>query len=355
MKAPRLMYWPNEPIQDDPTRYQLGGRHAFNAMLVDGTVSALDIYPYRRCRAEAGSLSHFEDLAVDHARSFGPDILFVQHVAGTDISENLWRRLREALPGTTIVYHEADAFGHLAKRIDAAAVAILQHAHLVLAVGLGPLADILGKPGNLPVEYSPHCFDRARFAAHEPTLEAKTHDIVMIGNCGLRRRLKFVYMPGGRRRAQFVKELNGIFGARFALYGSGWDGLEAARGRSDFLKQEQTIQSGRISANWDHFDHIPYYFSDRLPISLAAGVPHVTSYHQGYEHIFRDCPGLYACRTVAEAVDCCRWLLSRPDDDLLEEGLAAKRWALAHLEADDVFRQAFRLGLAVHQRDRHPA
>lgn len=348
MTAPRLMYWPNEPIQDDPARYQLGGRHAFTAMLTDGTVGALDIYPFRRHRAEAGARPPFEDQALDHVRSFRPDILFVQHLAGTDISEDLWRRIREALPETTIVYHEADPFDRQAKRIDEPTTGILRQAHLVLAVGLGSLAEILAEPGNLPVQYSPHCFDRARFAAHEPATE-KTHDIVMIANRGVRRRLKFLYVPGGRRRAQFVKDLNGIFGARFALYGSGWDGLEAARGRTDFLKQEQTIQTGRISANWDHFDEIPYYFSDRLPISLAAGVPHVTTYHPGYEHIFRDCPGLYACRTVEEAVDCCRWLLSRPDEDLHEEGLAARRWAFAHLEADDVFREAFSLGLAFHQ------
>ena len=192
--------------------------------------------------------------------------------------------------------------------------------------GLGELwPDLLeSHMAHGPIEFMPHCFDTSHFASSDPARAKKTAQIVMIGNRGTRRHLKFLYVPGGRRRARFARSLSEEFGSGFALYGHGWSHLAAARGPLPLFEQEAAIQSARISANWDHFDTIASYFSDRLPFSLAAGVPHVTSWHDGYDQIFADCPGLYACKTLEEAVDACRMLLARSDSELLEEGLAAK-------------------------------
>lgn len=345
----RLMYWPNEPLLPDGWFRQVGGRHAFEAMQHDGTLAALEIYSYRERRSAHASASAFEEQAIADIRRFSPDIVYVQHLIGTDLPESLWRRLRAEFPKTTLVFHEADPFDRVAKRIDAPTRAIIPHAHLVLISGLGDFSKIFAFPGGPPVELKPQGFPREHFALHDPLATPKTHDIVMIANRGNRRRLRFLYVPGGRRRARFALALSDLYGPRFALYGKGWSALSSARGSLPYFAQEQAIQSGRISANWDHFDHIDYYYSDRLPISLAAGVPHVTSYHRGYDQLFRGCPGFYACRSVAEAVETCRWLTSRPDRELVEEGLAARQWALDHLETDILFRRAYEQSLRAHQ------
>ena len=336
----RLMYWPNEAAQSPPSSMQIGPRAAFRAMRADGLLTALDIWSPRAERAGHASLQSFEAAAFEHIRNFAPNVLFVQHLTGTDVSEGLWLRIRAELPGVTIAYHEADPFDRFVKRVDAAMIGVLLHAHMIFAVGLGSLAALLEQHARVPVFYSPHSFARDSFGESDPSTVAKTCDLVMIGNRGVRRKLKFLYVPGGRRRADFAGRLSRIFGQRFFLYGRGWDHLPSARGMLPFLEQERAIQASRISVNWDHFDEIDFYFSDRLPISLVAGVPHVTTWHAGYDEMFAGVPGLYACKTVPEAVEVTRWLLSRPDEELAEEGLAARRWARAHLEANDVYRRA---------------
>jgi hypothetical protein len=232
--------------------------------------------------------------------------------------------------------------------VDAAMVGLLRQSHQVYTSGLGRLADLFNRHTPVPILYIPSCFDTQRFGRHDPMQVAKKHDIVMIANRGTRTRLKYLYVPGGRRRVKVATSLSKVWGKRFALYGKGWSTLEAARGSLAYEEQEIAIQSGRISANWDHFDKIDFYFSDRLPISLAAGVPHVTSWHVGYEHLFADTPGLYACKTPGEVVETCRWLLSRTDEDLMAEGLAAKEWAFANMDAIRTFTTCMTRALALH-------
>ena len=350
----RLMYWPNEPAHLYPEFTQAGGRAAFQALADDGTIAALAVYSYQVERATFPDAATFERAALDAIRDFAPDILFAQHLFGTDVSADFWRRLRAEMPQVTLVYHDDDPFDRFVKRIDPATAHATAAADLVLLSGLGELAALFERHGAKTIRYMPSCFVKGRFAKSDPTHVPKTQDIVMIGNRGTRRRLKFLYVPGGRRRAAFAKGLSDRFGTRFALYGGGWLHLAAARGSLPFFQQEEAIQSGRITANWDHFDTIDYYFSDRLPIALAAGVPHVTTYHVGYDQVFADCPGFYPCRSVDEAIETCRWLLSRSDDDLLAEGLAAKAWVFANMEANIVFRRAYEQSVATH-RLRHAA
>lgn len=344
----RLMYWPNEPAHLKGEFSQVGGRLGFEALLADGSIGALEIFSYRHVRAEHPNAAAFEEAARTAIDQFRPDILFVQHLFGTDVSEEFWGRLRRERPELTLIYHEGDPYDRLAKRIDAPTRAILRHADLVLSCGLGSLADILGEVGGRPVELKPHSFPRSRFALIEPGTVEKTVEVVMIGNSGRRNRLRFLYVPGGRRRARFASRMSAAFGRRFALYGAGWDHLEASRGSLPFFEQERAIHAARFTANWDHFDRIAFYFSDRLPISLAAGLPHVTSWHPGYDQYLGDVPGLYACRTVEEAVDTCRWLSGRPTRQLVEEGMGGREWVFRNLESDIVHRRAYEQSVRVH-------
>ncbi len=350
----RVMYWPNEPPQLYPKSMQTGGRAAFQAMAANGLIKGLEIYSYRVARAHHADRTSFERDALNAIQNFQPHILFVQHVAGTDISEQFWQSLRDVTHDVTVVYHEDDPFDPWVKRVDQATSFALKFADLVFASGRGALTKLLSRYTHAPIAYLPTCFDSGRFAKHDPTVAVKTTNVAMIGNRGVRRRLKFLYLPGGRRRADFAVRLCKEFGRDFVLYGKGWSRLASSHGPLPFAEQERAIQAARISANWDHFDHIEAYFSNRLPISLAAGVPHVTTWHEGFDELFADCPGLYLCRSVAEAVDTSRWLAGRPDRMLQEEGLAAKQWALANLEAGVVYQSGFMQALAFHRQRTAP-
>jgi hypothetical protein len=352
----KVQYWPNEPVMQSgtvkpegvlPTFTQAGGRVAFKEMADTRFISALDVYPYRE-RFERLKTEFLQD-ALQAIETFKPDILFVQHVTGCPLPSDLWRTIRQKYPSITIVYHDADPYAPLSKRIDVNMVLALQSCHLSLVCGLGYPYQAFRKISNAPVRYVPHCFEYGQFHSRDVRLEPKAYDLIMIGNRGTRRRARFLYHPGGRDRARLAEAASREFGRAFALYGSGWDGLAANRGRLEFFDQERAIQAARISINWDHFDEIPYYFSDRLPISLAAGVPHVTSYHQGYEHIFRGCDGLYACKTWQEVLECTRWLLSKSEEELADLGLKAQAWVENNLAAPAVFRQALALSIRAHQ------
>ena len=54
------------------------------------------------------------------------------------------------------------------------------------------------------------------------------------------------------------------------------------------------------------------YTSDRFPISLACGVPHITNYQPSYEHVYQDIPGLFVIKTPDEAVDVALYIMSLP-------------------------------------------
>lgn len=336
----KLMYWPNEPANMYPQGQQFGPREAFEDALKAGQISALDIFSYLRERAGVQDETAFAALAIERTRSFAPDIVFVQHVTGSGVSAAFWEGVRAAVPDATIVYHDADPYDRLIKRVDTSMKAILPHAQMIYACGMGDFMNLMAAHSKAELRYLPHSVQFSRFGSSDPRAVEKAFDFIMIANRGVRKRVRFAYLPGGKRRAAFATKLSQAFGRRFALYGRGWNGLVAARGLLPFEEQAKAIQRARISVNWDHFDTVPYYFSDRLPISLAAGVPHVTTWHSGYEHQFSGCPGLYACRSVDEAVDTCRWLISKSDAQLMEEGLAGREWVLKNLESVPVYRTA---------------
>lgn len=159
----RAMYWPNEPARLYPGFRQEGGRAAFAAMAADGTISALETYSYLPERARYPDQAAFETAALAAIDAFAPDILFVQHLAGSGIADGFWRKVLQQAPGLTLVYHEADVFGRWIKRLDRGAIAGLRHAHLVFACGLGSVERLYRQHTRAPILFKPHCFLAGQF------------------------------------------------------------------------------------------------------------------------------------------------------------------------------------------------
>lgn len=98
-------------------------------------------------------------------------------------------------------------------------------------------------------------------------------------------------------------------------------------GSVPYDEQQEAIRSGWVSANWDYFQYESHYFSDRLPISLAAGVPHVTSDHDGYDDLFTGVRGLYRESSPAAIVQRVEQLLARGPEACIADGKATQRFA----------------------------
>ncbi len=339
----KLLHLPNETELDNK-RLQIGARKAFKHLVEQGELSAVETFSFLYESKQCGNYKEAREKLLALAEKFQPDIIFWQHIDYFEVDDAFVHQLLGIASKPKLVYHEADPYGRYIKRINENMRVMFRNAEAVFMVGLGIFAELAQEAGAKRVYFSPHNFETVRSGSEwQPTLK-RENDLVMIANAMGYVRMPGRYFPGSQHRKEFGKKLSERFGKRFALYGKGWDGLEASRGMLPFDQQEQAIRSAWLSVNWDHFDQVPYYFSNRLPISLAAGVVHVTTWHSGYDQVFKECKGgLYTAKTVEEAVELVQYLLGQPKDFLIEEGQKGRAFVFEHLEANIVYGNIIRL------------
>lgn len=326
----RLLHLPN----DQGDAVEVGSRRTFEALVAEDRLQAYEAYPYQ-VRAETSPQGWAEEL-LGIARRLRPQLILWQHVGEFQVPPALLQSLREAT-GARLVYHSGDPFGRLFKRIGRPVATLLAAADLVLVVGSGSFVSLARRHGARRVRPVLQPFDKERFGQPwEPTAEREV-DAVLIGHAGVTR-VPGMLLPGGRRRRALVRGLCARLGpGRLAVHGHGWD-VPCARGILAYTAQQETIRRAWVSVNWDHFDREPHYASDRLAISLAAGVAHVTTRHRGYDDLFGECEGLLLADTVPEAIELTCWALEQGPQQLLAWGAANRDFAHAHLEAGVVWR-----------------
>ncbi len=337
MKPLRFFYVPNEVSEGD----QFGPRKAFELLHAQGVLSAYTAYSYLVERTRAPS--HARALQDLHAavEAFQPDVVYFQHLNGSYPVDSAYiRRLKSVASRPRFVWHEADAYGRFVKPFDATMKAVLSETDLAVVVGLGYLSDIVRRAGAKRVLHAPHSYDDVRFGQPWDAPPVRAYDAVMIANLTCLKRIPFLYMPGGRNRKLLSRRFHAAYGDRYAVFGAGqgWKGEPYCRGPIPFDAQERTIRSAWLTVNWGQFDEVSMYSSDRLPISLASGVPHITNYQRGYEHLFPGIEGVYFVHCPEEALDVADFLLSKPRDELAAIGAAGAAYARERLNATRVYR-----------------
>lgn len=332
----RLLHLPNE-VQ---TGFQVGPREAFAVMLARGELAACETFSFLHESQRRGMAESLSGL-LRVAEAFRPDVVLWQHVGRYPVDAAYMQQLRASIGTAVLVYHEGDVYGRRLKPLPAPVRVLAAHADVVSLVGLGELSDLFRAQGARRVIWSPHSFDSQRFNRPWAATPTRQRDAMMIGN-RITSRLPWRELPGARERFQIAELLHRRLGQRFAVYGAGWKNRSYAHGPLPFDQQEAAIRSAWLSVSWDHFDQVPYYFSDRVPIAMAAGVLHVTNRHPGYERIFPDGCGLVHATSVAELADAVDELLSRPHDELIALGEQARRFACDRLSAYRVYRDLLR-------------
>lgn len=333
----RWMYVPNENKVGD----QIGPRMAFEKLLHDGVFSAYSAYSYLVRQKELGN--HETALAefLETARSFAPEVIFIQHPSnGYPLDRSYLQKLKSIPGAPKLVLFEADPYGQFIKRMDSTLKAVIAETDLCILVGVGSLAKLAFDAGAKKIRFATHSYDSQRFGTHwTPTLTRRL-DAVMIANLPILKRIPWLYVPGGRRRKQTAQVLYEQLGERFAVYGGdrGWANAPYCKGMIAFDKQGEVIRDSWMSVNWGQYDEIAMYASDRLPISLACGVPHITNYQPGYEHVFSNIPGLFIIKTPQEALDVALYILSLTVERRNELGFQAADYAREHLEATVVYK-----------------
>ena len=332
----RWLYIPNESLEGD----QIGPRMAFEKLHQEGVFSDYKAYSYlvrQQCLpCHHDALDELYKTAIE----FAPDVIFIQHPGNNYPMDRSYLQKLKAIPSKPkLVLYEEDPYGHLVKRMDATIKAVLAESDLCFLGGTGYLIEMAHKAGAKNIRYAPHSYDSQRFGVHwEPTLSRK-YDAVMIANLPIVKRIPWLHVPGGYNRKQTAEVLYKNLGNRFALFGGdrGWKGKAYCKGSIEFNKQGDVIRDAWMSVNWGQYDEIAMYSSDRLPISLACGVPHITNYQIGYEHLFNNIPGLFVIKAPKEAIDVAIYILSLPIEQRNELGYQAAEYAKSHLEATVVY------------------
>lgn len=337
MEAIRLLYLPNEQL---PAVEQVGPRRAFEAMAARGELAAYEVYSFLSEYRRGQRAAVVQGEILERLRDVRPDVLLWQHVSEFPVDAAYLRRVKQACPGMVLVYHEGDACGPGANRVSPAMRALASECDVLATTGLGRLARNYRALGARRVLYTPSCAETQRFGTPWVPTKHRRLDAVLIGNRlpGLTRRL---HLPANVERERLVRRLERLLGTRFEVYGANWTGA-CARGRILYDQQETTQRQAWLGINWDNVRGVPYYFSDRLPVSLLSGVAQVTSYQPGYEHLFRDGEHIVFARTLDEVVDRVDFLLSQPVSLLIELGLAGQALARARLVAEVVYPELVR-------------
>lgn len=332
----RWFYVPNENTEGD----QIGPRMAFEKLHREGPFSAYTAYSYlvrqKALKNHQDALAEF----LETARVFAPDVIFIQHPGnGYPMDRLFLQQLKNITGKPKLVLYEEDPYGHLVKRLNNTISNVLAESDICFLGGTGYLAEMARKVGAAKVRFAPHSYDNQRFGTAWKPTTTRQFDAVMIANLTCLKRIPWLFMPGGRSRKQTARALYSHLGRRFALYGSGqgWAGEPYCKGRIAYDKQGEVIRDAWMSVNWGQFDEIAMYSSDRLPISLACGVPHITNYQLGYEHVFTNIPGLFIIRSPQEALDVALYILSLTIERRNELGFQAAEYARKHFEATVVY------------------
>ena len=194
-----------------------------------------------------------------------------------------------------------DGWGLIRSRLTPSAKAknIAKEADLIYVAGTGSLARVFRLAGAARIRYSFSGADSQRFGTPwSPT--ARHVDVVMIANRN-RGRIPGSALPGAWRRGRLVELLRAPIRPAFRFVRSRVERpskLEGSTTRS-MTKAQQTVRLRVQRQSWHHFPGIPNALSNKVPISLVSGVPHVTNYPPGIELIYPPVPGSTGARPYA--------------------------------------------------------
>lgn len=329
MTAARVFYVPNEAGKGR----QFGVRRALSDLQRAGLISEVEVLSLLWRIRNGGDPEEHRQSLIRKVWDFRPDIVLMQHLGGTGLSNRHFDAIR-ATGDFRLIYHEGDPYTRLLHPLPREARLAGRRADVVYTVGTGVFARNFVSSGARDVRWESHVYDPGRFGLTEVPTNERPFDVVMIANRNIPR---LRGLPDWRDRIRFVERLQERFGDRFAIFGRGWTG-PSAQGPIPYSEQDRAIHSAWVSANWDHFASEPDYFSDRLPTSLATGTIHATTWHPGFDRLFGDetCGFLLTDRSFDGLVDRIEhYLRTSSSAERIASSEQSRTYAARHFRQDD--------------------
>jgi hypothetical protein len=310
-----------------PEGCQTGIEEGFSYLHRIGRISDLK-WVYFNAVAIAHNEEHAKKVLLSTAEEFKPDLIAFFHIGGFGIDETYLDKFKKLQPRPLMIYDEGDMYGTWAKSIRPQMKVIMRKADAVSIRGLGAFYTEV-KKYNKHIFYTPHHNDLGRFDTNYSIKTERTHDICLIGNRIKPRLLSSIRrLPGAKEREEFVQLMGKEFPEKFKLYGNGWNGFVGNQGPVDFYQQHDVYRDSWITAAYEHYPNIPYYFSNRLPIALMNGSLYVCHYHEGYENIFPSSDFIFSYKKMKDSVDILHFLLSMDKSQLLKRCEHARQFAI---------------------------
>ena len=263
-----------------------------------------------------------------------PDLAMVWSPRDFPTERRQFEQVRSALGKAEILYWEGDPWGRK-KPISRQMEWWLSASDAVFSVGGDPQATLLRRHGAQRVFLTLHTYDHLAFSEAENYDKVDpTSETIMI--CRNFARLPgFSGLPGSAARWRLANGMRRQFGGSFRLYGGGWP-RGWAQSELPYGSQAAAVRSARLMVNWDHYPRTSDYASDRLPIALLAGRPHITTAHPGMAWAPGEELGLFQAKSPTQVVALAVALLAGDPYRLVLLGERAHAWVkgrMSHREA----------------------
>jgi hypothetical protein len=320
----KLYYLINEPFEG----YQTGYRKALEEVKQQKLIDDVKYFSFFSKEKTLGSWGETLRIIHDEIISYQPSIILIAHLSGHQfISKSVVLDINRSLPKKPVwVYDERDVYGVIRKHLSLNVLRFASYCDLVTLCTYGSMARRFRRWGSMNTVYLPHAYDSNFGTPWVPTAERK-YDVILIAN-RVPSRVPFLSMPGVREREKIVRIFSRTFGQRFAVFGRGWNGWSSEMGPTDFFEQERLARTSWLTIGMDHFYDYAGYFSDRLPIALVSGVPHLTYRAPGLDKLFVDKQHLFYFSNPEEAVRIATELLDGPKERLMRFGETARAYVI---------------------------
>jgi hypothetical protein len=293
------------------------------------------------------NVADFEKRVLNLTESAKPNLIIWHHVSHFPINTSLIKCLKNVAPGAKWAYQEMDAYGGPFKPITRSMKRLIAVSDYVITCGGNPMTNSFRKLMRPEADllWFGHKAIPEQWPSREEIIKLqdkpRDYDIAMLGSntrsrYPLLKHFSALQFPGAYQRWKTTRSIIRAFPGKVAVYGSGWNFSSAATGSITYFKQVEVQQKARVSAMWNHYDHLGYYTSDRPIIAMLSGVPHVTNYQPGNEIIFGpNGSHLFWANNTHEYIDAIRYLLSLSPEQRTEIALRAFDFARAHFSTRD--------------------
>lgn len=276
-------------LQGQKPEDQLGYHTAFLEETKKGRLVGYRSFPYGAARS-IDEWSHLWSDVIRHMRNSGSNVLYLQYFHSPNIPDprpfiEVVKSLRQE---PIVVTSCGDAFGFLGARPPSSLIRAASQSDVFFTTAMGRLSRIFEHAGARRITLMPNSACDIRFAGTAAPPTDRPFDVIFIGSNRHSRNPLSIYCRSGRRREQYVTQLQRRYGGKLGLFGHGWKGYRSWQGPVSFDDQAIMCQSARVIFGGFPGTGEYFYTSNRPFIQMLSRVPLIDYRVSGVDSLLCD-------------------------------------------------------------------